>query len=73
LKRLMAYRIECAETEEEKEKERNFTGLGLTSRKNLCIHPEVCNHIPVVGSFLITITRCPRKRRGRWWMRGVAT
>ncbi|KAK7467162.1 TFIIH/NER complex ATP-dependent 5'-3' DNA helicase subunit [Stygiomarasmius scandens] len=41
LKRLMAYRIECAETEEEKEKERNFTGLGLTSRKNLCIHPEV--------------------------------
>ncbi|KAK7054910.1 TFIIH/NER complex ATP-dependent 5'-3' DNA helicase subunit [Paramarasmius palmivorus] len=41
LKRLMAYRISCAETEEEKEKERNFTGLGLTSRKNLCIHPEV--------------------------------
>ncbi|CAK5277420.1 unnamed protein product [Mycena citricolor] len=41
LKRLVAYRIECAETEEEKEKERGFTGLGLTSRKNLCIHPEV--------------------------------
>ncbi|KAF8831299.1 hypothetical protein HHX47_DHR1000748 [Lentinula edodes] len=41
LKRLMAYRISCAETEEEKEKEQNFTGLGLTSRKNLCIHPEV--------------------------------
>ncbi|KAF8902146.1 DNA repair helicase [Gymnopilus junonius] len=41
LKRLMEYRIECAETEEEKEKERNFTGLGLTSRKNLCINPEV--------------------------------
>ncbi|THU91164.1 DNA repair helicase [Dendrothele bispora CBS 962.96] len=41
LKRLMAYRIECAETEEEKEKERNYTGLGLTSRKNLCIHPDV--------------------------------
>ncbi|KAF9069624.1 hypothetical protein BDP27DRAFT_1325090 [Rhodocollybia butyracea] len=41
LKRLMAYRISCAETEEEKEKERSFTGLGLTSRKNLCIHPEV--------------------------------
>ncbi|EIN07368.1 DNA repair helicase [Punctularia strigosozonata HHB-11173 SS5] len=41
LKRLMEYRIECAETEEEKEKERNFSGLGLTSRKNLCIHPEV--------------------------------
>ncbi|KAG7092447.1 DNA-dependent ATPase of the nucleotide excision repair factor 4 complex [Marasmius oreades] len=41
LKRLMEYRISCAETEEEKEKERSFTGLGLTSRKNLCIHPEV--------------------------------
>jgi Rad3-related DNA helicase len=41
LKRLMEYRISCAETEEQKEKESNFTGLGLTSRKNLCIHPEV--------------------------------
>ncbi|KAJ6596885.1 hypothetical protein DFH09DRAFT_104831 [Mycena vulgaris] len=41
LKRLMAYRVECAESEEAKEKERSFMGLGLTSRKNLCIHPEV--------------------------------
>ncbi|KAJ7940647.1 hypothetical protein B0H13DRAFT_2397190 [Mycena leptocephala] len=41
LKRLMAYRLECAESEEAKEKERSFMGLGLTSRKNLCIHPEV--------------------------------
>ncbi|KAJ3514843.1 hypothetical protein NLJ89_g2127 [Agrocybe chaxingu] len=41
LKRLMEYRIKCAETEEEKAKERNFMGLGLTSRKNLCINPEV--------------------------------
>ncbi|KAJ7046773.1 hypothetical protein C8F04DRAFT_1061698 [Mycena alexandri] len=41
LKRLVAYRVECAETEEAKEKERTFMGLGLTSRKNLCIHPEV--------------------------------
>lgn len=41
LKRLMAYRVSCAETEEEKEKERGFYGIGLTSRKNLCIHPEV--------------------------------
>ncbi|KLO18845.1 DNA repair helicase [Schizopora paradoxa] len=41
LKRLMEYRIKYAETEEEKEKERNFTGLGLTSRKNLCLHPQV--------------------------------
>ncbi|KDQ60828.1 hypothetical protein JAAARDRAFT_31813 [Jaapia argillacea MUCL 33604] len=41
LKRLMDYRISTAETEEERTKEKNFTGLGLTSRKNLCIHPEV--------------------------------
>jgi DNA excision repair protein ERCC-2 len=41
LKRLVAYRITCAETEEAKQKERTFMGLGLTSRKNLCIHPEV--------------------------------
>lgn len=41
LRRLMEYRVEAAETEEEKEKEQNFTGLGLTSRKNLCIHPDV--------------------------------
>ncbi|KAG8823515.1 DNA-dependent ATPase of the nucleotide excision repair factor 4 complex [Serendipita sp. 399] len=41
LKRLMLYRIEAAETEEQKAKERAFTGIGLTSRKNLCLHPEV--------------------------------
>ncbi|KJA27221.1 hypothetical protein HYPSUDRAFT_84125 [Hypholoma sublateritium FD-334 SS-4] len=41
LKRLMEYRIECSDTEEEKDKEKNFIGLGLTSRKNLCINPEV--------------------------------
>ncbi|KAL7283362.1 hypothetical protein ACG7TL_002792 [Trametes sanguinea] len=41
LKRLMDYRKECAETDEQREKEANFYGIGLTSRKNLCIHPEV--------------------------------
>ncbi|KAI9466206.1 DNA repair helicase [Lactarius psammicola] len=41
LKRLMGYRISVAETNEQREKEEAFTGLGLTSRKNLCIHPEV--------------------------------
>lgn len=41
LKRLMEYRVQVAETDAEKEKERAFTGLGLTSRKNLCLHPEV--------------------------------
>jgi DNA excision repair protein ERCC-2 len=37
----MKYRESYAETEEEKAKERQFMGLGLTSRKNLCINPEV--------------------------------
>ncbi|KAN0123860.1 DNA repair helicase [Russula decolorans] len=41
LKRLMEYRISFAETEVQRAKEKAFTGLGLTSRKNLCIHPEV--------------------------------
>ncbi|KXN89263.1 DNA repair helicase rad15 [Leucoagaricus sp. SymC.cos] len=41
LKRLMKYRESCAETEEEKAKERHYMGLGLTSRKNLCINPDV--------------------------------
>lgn len=40
LKRLMKYREEAAESEEEKIRERNYMGLGLTSRKNLCINPE---------------------------------
>ena len=37
----MEYRTACAETPEQKEKEQSFIGLGLTSRKNLCLHPEV--------------------------------
>ncbi|KAG8891551.1 DNA-dependent ATPase of the nucleotide excision repair factor 4 complex, partial [Tulasnella sp. 417] len=44
LKRLMAYRIKVADEEgdrEQKLKEQAYTGLGLTSRKNLCLHPEV--------------------------------
>ncbi|CAE6447745.1 unnamed protein product [Rhizoctonia solani] len=41
LKRLMAYRISQAETPEQRIKEEAFTGIGLTSRKNLCLHPEV--------------------------------
>ncbi|KAJ8521610.1 hypothetical protein ONZ45_g1716 [Pleurotus djamor] len=41
LKRLIEYRVNCAEDEESKAKERDFLGLGLTSRKNLCIHPDV--------------------------------
>jgi hypothetical protein len=40
----MAYRIKFAETPEQKAKEESFMGLGLTSRKNLCIHPDVSTH-----------------------------
>lgn len=41
----MTYRIKFAETPEQKAKEESFMGLGLTSRKNLCIHPDVSTHI----------------------------
>ncbi|KIM33127.1 hypothetical protein M408DRAFT_325951 [Serendipita vermifera MAFF 305830] len=41
LKRLMEYRIQSAETEEARAKEKAFTGVGLTSRKNLCLNPQV--------------------------------
>jgi len=62
----MEYRVEGAETEEEKEKERNFTGLGLTSRKNLCIHPDVRfrSHIsPTITQHLVGFQREERGRR----------
>ncbi|KIJ24427.1 hypothetical protein M422DRAFT_168392 [Sphaerobolus stellatus SS14] len=41
LKRLMEHRISVAETPEQKEKEKSFLGMGLTSRKNLCLNPDV--------------------------------
>ncbi|KAF8517532.1 hypothetical protein BU17DRAFT_49728 [Hysterangium stoloniferum] len=41
LKRLMEYRAAAADTPEQKAKEQAFLGVGLTSRKNLCLHPEV--------------------------------
>jgi DNA excision repair protein ERCC-2 len=47
LKRLMDYRIQMAETPEQKAKEKNFMGMGLTSRKNLCVHPEVSSISPI--------------------------
>lgn len=50
----MEYRTSCAESEEEKAKESNFMGLGLTSRKNLCIHPEVSDYCLAV-LFLIIV------------------
>jgi DNA excision repair protein ERCC-2 len=66
LKRLMEYRISCAETEEEKDKEKNFTGLGLTSRKNLCIHPEACGgRVSEYAQRLILIMIAGREREER--------
>lgn len=62
LKRLMEYRIECSETEEEKGKEKNFIGLGLTSRKNLCINPEVRNILLLcVFAYWIVLIGCKRE------------
>jgi len=61
----MEHRISVAETEAQKEKERSFRGLGLTSRKNLCIHPEVRESFfarrPTAGQ---TSPRYLRKRKG---------
>lgn len=65
LKRLMAYRIECAESEEAKDKERSFTGLGLTSRKNLCIHPEVRRPFSSIGMYLISSTQVAKEKKGK--------
>jgi hypothetical protein len=62
LKGLMAYRVANAETPESAAQERAFTGLGLTSRKNLCIHPEVyifSGHLPM----LLTHGRSQKRRR----------
>ena len=65
LRRLMEYRIEAAETDEEKEKERNFTGLGLTSRKNLCIHPDVWSKSWISSTSAQDFIGIQREERGR--------
>jgi DNA excision repair protein ERCC-2 len=67
LKRLMEYRIQCAETEEEKHKERNYTGIGLTSRKNLCIHPEVSPQSIFAPRAANSPTHRYQKRRREEW------
>jgi len=69
----MAYRVKCAETEEEKEKERRFMGMGLTSRKNLCINPDVCKPILVHGSPTLSHGRLQKRRKERSLMQDVAT
>lgn len=76
LKRLMEYRISCAETPEQREKEENFIGLGLTSRKNLCIHPEVRTGTrmdPCPCVITGSASRFPRRRRVKLSMRDAAT
>jgi hypothetical protein len=50
----MDYRTSVAETEEQKAKERGFYGLGLTSRKNLCLHPEVSLDIYLADAAEVT-------------------
>ena len=73
LKRLMEYRISVAETEGWRAKEKAFTGLGLTSRKNLCIHPEVRMPCRPFAPFTTYNQRCPKRKRARSWMPGVET
>jgi DNA excision repair protein ERCC-2 len=71
LKRLMTYRMEQAETEEQREKERSFMGLGLTSRKNLCIHPDVHFFLFVylikalTISFFFLVRKVSKEKKGR--------
>ena len=66
LKRLMEYRISYAETEEQKAMEQNFTGLGLTSRKNLCINPEVVILLAVHIDWLIHSTwKVAKEKKGK--------
>jgi DNA excision repair protein ERCC-2 len=71
LKRLMGYRISVAETTEQRAKEEAFTGLGLTSRKNLCIHPEVCDPCQHLLPFVTYISRCPKRKREKSLMPDV--
>jgi DEAD_2 len=56
LKRLMEYRAAHAETVEEKAKEQAFLGLGLTSRKNLCLNPEVCPYVSCPSAICLSLT-----------------
>jgi DNA excision repair protein ERCC-2 len=70
LKRLMEYRAEMGAHDEE------FRGLGLTSRKNLCLHPEVsdrCSGLPVGTSMEGDTDSCrsARRRRERSWTHGA--
>lgn len=70
LKRLMEYRAEMGAHDEE------FRGLGLTSRKNTCLHPEVSMvslRSARGGTMSESGSRSAGRRRARWWTRGVET
>ena len=68
LKRLMAYRVANAESDEQKKKELAYTGLGLTSRKNLCINPDVCMlRYPRSIQQLLICSRWLKRRKGMSW------
>lgn len=56
----MAYREEMGAKDE------GFRGLGLTSRKNLCLHPEVrASAQQFLGQVLILIAYVRRRSAGR--------
>jgi len=63
LKRLMSYRESCVDVGE-KAKERQYMGLGLTSRKNLCVNPEVCTWplFESASADFVVILGCQRKK-----------
>jgi DNA excision repair protein ERCC-2 len=62
----MEYRTACAETPEQKQKEQSFMGLGLTSRKNLCLHPEVSNVTDLARKHLnLRFIKVSKEKKGR--------
>ena len=65
LKRLMEYRISNAETDEQRARESAFTGVGLTSRKNLCIHPEVKCTVPVICVIYNLHLKVSKEKKGK--------
>lgn len=72
LKRLMAYRVANAESDEQKSKELAYTGLGLTSRKNLCINPDVRMLLyPRSIQQLLNCSRWLKRRKGMSWTHAV--
>ncbi len=58
LKRLMEYRIKYAETEEEKEKERNYTGLGFDQQEESVLTPPSTYSKRLAGPPFMTIINC---------------